>query len=208
MREENLDLDVTGNQNTNPLFPFPQPAMYSSRAKNFVYKEFSDGELYCIAYNTYCRGKQSPDTRFLHLPLIIIGQLDKTFIDSKGKLTLEPFKISLHIFKEQVRRHDYAWRPIGYICNQANLPKYKKSADKARDYHYILHQIMKSMKDFQEKFDVFLWDMMIQKSKVQIAFHPVLGYIIGDNEGHDKLCGRYLNRMNVQRLCRHCDTPL
>jgi hypothetical protein len=155
MREENLDLDVTGNPNTNPLYPFPEPAMYKSRDQNFLYKEFSDGELYCIAYNTYCRGKAVLDAGYLHMPLVIIGQLDKTFIDSKGKLTLEPFKISLHIFKEQVRRHDCAWRPIGYLCNQSNLPKYKNSADKASDYHYMIHQIMKSMKDFQAQYDFF-----------------------------------------------------
>jgi hypothetical protein len=209
MREENLDLDVIGNQNQNPLHPFPKPAMYTDRGKSFVYKEFSDGELYCVAYNTYCRGKQiEEDTRYLHLPLIIIGQLDKTFIDSKGKLTLEPFKISLHIFKEQVRRHDFAWRPLGYICNQANFPMYKNSTDKARDYHYMVHTILKSMKEYQKEYDFFLWDMMIQQSKVQIAFYPIFGYIIGDNEGHDKLVGRFLNRMNVQRLCRYCDTPL
>jgi hypothetical protein len=208
MREENLDLDVIGNKNTNPIFPFPKPAMYTDRAKSFVYKEFSDGELYCIAYNTYCRKKQLEDTRYLHLPLIIIGQLDKTFIDSKGKLTLEPFKISLHIFKEQVRRHDFAWRPLGYICNQANLARYKNSTDKACDYHYMIHQILKSMKEYQKDFDFFLWDMIIYQSKVQIAFHPMFGYVIGDNEGHDKLVGRFLNRMNVQHLCRYCDTPL
>jgi hypothetical protein len=64
------------------------------------------------------------------------------------------------------------------------------------------------MKEYQEQYDFFLWDMIIQQSKVQIAFYPVFGYIIGDNEGHDKLVGRYLNRMNVQRLCRYCDTPI
>jgi hypothetical protein len=64
------------------------------------------------------------------------------------------------------------------------------------------------MKEYQEQYDFFLWDMIIQQSKVQIAFYPVVfGYIIGDNEGHDKLVGRFLNRMNVQRLCRYCDTP-
>jgi hypothetical protein len=35
MREENLDLDVIGNQNTNPLYPFPKPAMYTARGKSF-----------------------------------------------------------------------------------------------------------------------------------------------------------------------------
>jgi hypothetical protein len=64
------------------------------------------------------------------------------------------------------------------------------------------------MKEYQKEYDFFLWDMMIQQSKVQIAFYPIFGYIIGDNEGHDKLVGRFLNRMNVQRLCRYCDTPL
>jgi hypothetical protein len=50
--------------------------------------------------------------------------------------------------------------------------------------------------------------MIIQQSRVQIAFHPVFGYIIGDNEGHEILVRRFLNRMNVQHLCRYCDTPL
>jgi hypothetical protein len=142
------------------------------------------------------------------MPLIIIGQLDKTFIDSKGKLTLEPLKISLHIFKEEVRRHDFAWRPLGYISNQANLPKYKNPQEKARDYQFIVATVIKSLKDFQQKYDVFLWDMVIHGSMVHIAFHPVFGYMIGDNEGHDKTCGKYLNRQKVVRLCRYCSTPL
>jgi hypothetical protein len=28
---------------------------------------------------------------------------------------------------------------------------------------------------------------------------------IGDNEGLDKLCGHYLNKTNVERLCRNCN---
>jgi hypothetical protein len=160
-----------------------------------------------MAYNKYIRDINL-DPSFLPLPLVIIGQLDKTFIDSKGKLTLEPFKITLHIFKECVRRHDFAWRPLGYISNQSNLPQYKRSKDKASDYHVILNEIMKSFKQYQETYDVFLWDMVIHQSIVHIAFKPLFGYIIGDNEGHDKTCGKYLNRMNVQRLCRCCDTPL
>ena len=32
-------------------------------------------------------------------------------------------------------------------------------------------------------------------------------FIIGDTEGHDKLCGKYTNRSaNVKRLCRYCNT--
>jgi hypothetical protein len=207
MREENLDLATLGDQEDNPLYPFPKPAMYSTRTRDFEFKEFTDGELYCIAYDKYCREK-NVNSSLLHMPLIIICQLDKTFIDSKGKLTLEPFKISLHIFKEKVRRLDIAWRPLGYISNQANLPKYKLPQDKASDYHSILGLIMKSFKSYQDMYDVFLWDMHIHESIHHIAFKPLFGYIIGDNEGHDKTCGKFLNRMNVQRLCRCCDTLL
>jgi hypothetical protein len=211
MREENLDLDpgVDGTANQNPLFPFPPPIMYKKRKPNFEYKQFTDGEMYCLAYQHYCKEfAPSSNSRNLHMPLIIIGQLDKTFIDSKGKLTLEPLKISLHIFKEEVRRHDFAWRPLGYISNQANLPKYKNPQEKARDYQFIVDTVINSLKDFQQKYDVFLWDMVIRGSMVHIAFHPVFGYMIGDNEGHDKTCGKYLNRQNVVRLCRYCSTPL
>jgi hypothetical protein len=207
MREENLDLDATRTSEINPLYPFPMPSMHKSRKRDFAYEVFSDGDMYCIAYDKYCRDQILVDG-YLHMPLIIIGQLDKTFIDSKGKLTLESLKISLHIFKEQVRRDDFAWRPLGYISNQANLPKYKNSEDKASDYHTIIHYILHSMKRYQEKYEVFLWDMRIGKSMIHIAFHPVFGYMIGDNEGHDKSCGKFLNRMNVQRLCRYCDTPM
>jgi hypothetical protein len=207
MREENLDLDFTSQPENNPLYPFPKPAMHQTRDRDFEYKEFTDGDMYCIAYNKYCSDVQIED-RYIHMPLIIIGQLDKTFLDSKGKLTLEPFKISLHIFKEKVRRRDIAWRPLGYICNQANLPKYKNPRDKACDYHFILQQILKSFKKYCETYDVVLWDMKIRQSIVHVAFNPVFGFIIGDNEGHDRTCGKYLNRTTkVHRLCRYCDTP-
>jgi hypothetical protein len=119
----------------------------------------------------YCHGETSLDGHYLPLPLIIIAQLDKMFIGSKGKLTLEPCKISLHIFKEQV-------------SNQANLPKYKNPQDKACDFHYLIHQILKSMEEYQKDYNVN------QKCRLA-AFHPESGCIIGDNEGHlNKLCRR------------------
>jgi hypothetical protein len=66
---------------------------------------------------------------------------------------------------------------------------------------FIVATVIKSLKEYQHNYDVFLWDMAIRGSMVHIAFHPVFGYMIGDNEGHDKTCGKYLNRQKVVRLC-------
>ena len=34
---------------------------------------------------------------------------------------------------------------------------------------------------------------------------PIL-FVIGDTEGHDKLCGKYLNCVNAECICRYCNT--
>ncbi len=39
-------------------------------------------------------------------------------------------------------------------------------------------------------------------------FHPFVPFIIGDTEGHDRLCGHYTARFSqVQQLCRICECP-
>ena len=30
-------------------------------------------------------------------------------------------------------------------------------------------------------------------------------FIIGDTEGHDKLCGRMMSRNTINKLCRYCN---
>ena len=38
--------------------------------------------------------------------------------------------------------------------------------------------------------------------------HPYISFIIGDTEGHDRLCGHYTARFKtVKQLCRSCECP-
>ena len=42
----------------------------------------------------------------------------------------------------------------------------------------------------------------------KVVFHPYVPFIIGDTEGHDRLCGHYTARfMEVKQLCRICECP-
>jgi hypothetical protein len=41
-----------------------------------------------------------------------------------------------------------------------------------------------------------------------IVLHPYVPFIIGDTEGHDRLCGHYTARFaSVKKLCRACECP-
>ena len=41
-----------------------------------------------------------------------------------------------------------------------------------------------------------------------VALHPYVPFIVGDTEGHDRLCGHYTARFaTVKQLCRVCECP-
>ena len=74
---------------------------------------------------------------------------------------------------------------------------------KQQDYHDIMSVILQSFKDCQSKCLKWIFKHK-DKSKEYILKIPVL-FIIGDTEGHDKLCGRFMNRQTIPYLCRYCD---
>ena len=73
---------------------------------------------------------------------------------------------------------------------------------KQQDYHSILSVILKSYKSCQDK--AIQWTFKHENDRRLILRIPCL-FIIGDTEGHDKLCGRIMNRQITPYLCRYCD---
>ena len=50
--------------------------------------------------------------------------------------------------------------------------------------------------------------MMFIHGRGFMHLHFKLSLIIGDTEGHDKLCGHYCSySSNIQRMCRDCNIP-
>ena len=54
----------------------------------------------------------------------------------------------------------------------------------------------------------FRWNLRYNEKIYPVVFHPYVPFIIGDTEGHDRLCGHYTARFSqVQQLCRICECP-
>ena len=98
------------------------------------------------------------------------------------------------------------WRTIGFIVNQSNLP-FASSKLKSQDYHFMLGLIFASVVEVQQGPGV-AWNLSYEGAVYEVVFKfPVL-FIVGDTEGHDKLCGKFLSRTErMARLCRYCDCP-
>ena len=79
------------------------------------------------------------------------------------------------------------------------------SSDKAQDYHFILSYILSSLKDAQEHAGIS-WKLKYQEKVLDVVMKIPILFVIGDTEGHDKLCGKYLNRVNAECICRYCNT--
>jgi hypothetical protein len=130
--------------------------------------------------------------------------IDKTHIDTNGRLCLERIRFTHGIFNRETRNDPSSWRTMGYISDQAQMKK-TSPHQKAIDYHHMMEFIIDEFVQCQqESLPVKLcFNNLTYDCNLKI---PVL-YIIGDTEGLDKICGRYTSRNNFQRPCRCCDCP-
>jgi hypothetical protein len=54
----------------------------------------------------------------------------------------------------------------------------------------------------------FKWNLHYNERIYPVVLHPYVPFIIGDTEGHDRLCGHYTARFAaVKQLCRTCECP-
>ncbi len=54
----------------------------------------------------------------------------------------------------------------------------------------------------------FKWNLHYNKQIYPVVLHPFVPFIIGDTEGHDRLCGHYTARFKeIKQLCRVCECP-
>ena len=120
---------------------------------------------------------------------------------ANSRLCMEPFAVTLSIFKKEARTKPMFWRPHGYLVNQSHLI-YKKAVDKARDYHVMLEHILQSLVYVQNGPGI-AWKLKYNDVIHDVVFKFPLMFVSGDTEGHNKLVGKYLSRaLTVARPSR------
>jgi len=166
-----------------------------------VYMDINDGYVYRNAYQLYIK---VPGRQVL-MPIILF--IDKTHLDVKGRLCLEPVYLTLGIFKKEVRMKKFSWRILGYIHNQSNIVAAMTPLQKAKDYHFALGKIVESLKEVQELSGGIEWSFTYKEKLYNCCFVcPVLA-VAGDKQGHDMLCAHYTSRTLAKCLCHYCNCP-
>ncbi len=132
----------------------------------------------------------------------IIFFTDKTHTDINGRLCLEPVQFTLGIFNRNTRNNPKAWRTIGYVTETIYTGKITTEM-KQQDYHDVLSVILNSYKQCQSQ--PLKWIFKHENNTKEFVLKIPCLFIIGDTEGHDKICGRLMNRQTIPYLCRYCD---
>jgi hypothetical protein len=136
-------------------------------------------------------------------PLIFF--IDKTHLDKKGNVCLEPLMVTLGIYKQSVRNQPHSWRCIGYVPNQDALPNMATPEGKAADYHAILNVILDELKQLQKEGGIY-WEFKYRGKLYKVVFRMPLLFVICDTEGANKLCCKMkFTGRSVNHQCHYCD---
>lgn len=192
MQPENLLLDFGD--------PFKQPK-YGGDC-GFL-DDINTGKLYVENHEWNCPGEND-------IPCYLILFIDKSHVDQKGKITLEPVMATLSIFTKEARVKAGFWRPIGYLPNMEHVAPRCKPDDKLHDYHFALRMILDEYIQYQ-KLGGIEWVFRDCEGgrDIHCRLQIQLAFIIGDTEGHDKLAGRRVDRATGgSPQCRYCDVKL
>jgi len=163
-----------------------------------VLNDVLDGDVCRGAYMIYVKTSNG-----LLVPIIFF--IDKTHCDNNQRLTLEPLCFTLAIFKKEFRRLPQFWRTLGFVNTYRDSKEQLSPVQKAADYHCVLGHLLASYKEAQQM--DLKWNLMYKGVEYRVVLHIPLLMVIGDTEGHDRLCLHYQNRTHSKMLCRYCCCP-
>jgi hypothetical protein len=115
-------------------------------------------------------------------------QLYKEFITDPSYQFRWPhncFKFARFILK--CRRKASAWRNLSFIKNQSHVHNYKNSDGKNEDYLLMVYELLRDVRNVNQQGGLD-WTMNHNSVTKRVKLSMPIMFIIGDTEGHDKLC--------------------
>ena len=171
--------------------------------KDNILSEAMSGSVYQDNFHRFCKNP----LKDLVCPLIC--WFDKSHVTANGKFTLQPFMVTLAIFKETFRRTMDAWFVLGYLPAFQHSSAFRttmKPGEFLRGYHLQILAILASY--FNST--IYLTDVELpigpNGSLMTVnVICPVL-FIIQDMEEGDRLSGRFGTRLSsIPRQSRACN---
>ena len=222
------------NRDENYLFDSPAKDPFAPPTRSTHIGDINTGRCYRKTYEALVK------TKDVDMILPAIMAMDKTQVDTYGRLQMEPMTISHGLTKHSIRSKHTAMRILGYICHSpAHQPSSKGGvvvvSAPPRDLPpgtvvgcvplkpipdvtwstYLLNEMHMQIQFILEEsgfLDLqrngFHWMLHYNNKIFPVVLHPYIPFIIGDTEGHDRLCGHYTARFSkIKQLCRACECP-
>lgn len=139
--------------------------------------------------------------------------IDSTLVDRIGRLKVEPVLCSIGNICGAKRSAASSWFILGLIPPSPKSSKEVEADRKnvrtqhlqARYYHSCIKSILQDLLILDQN---ELGHKMWIPSQGYMWVHFKLSLVIGDTEGHDKICCHYCSySSNIQRMSRDCDIP-
>ena len=228
----------TINQDENFLFHGREGAPFAEPLRSSNLGDIDTGRCYRKTHEALVR---NPGVDMI---FPCIGAMDKTHIDSAGRMQMEPYTISNGLLNHAVRSQPSAMRILGYINhstpahkpeqsidsveyrnefnNTDHVPAYVASVNKPlnpkpgvtwatytlNEMHIQIRFILEASGFLALQKNGFRWMLQYMGKIYPVVLHPYVPFIVGDTEGHDRLCGHYTARFaKIKQLCRACECP-
>ena len=133
----------------------------------------------------------------------IILFVDQTFTADNDHQHSECPLFTLSILPRHIRNQAWAWCPLGFI---PKFESHHSCGQNMQALHLVLTCILSGLCGIQEicgLTTVVLPPLLSQQ--IPLTFKVPIAFIVGDAEGHDKLCGRYKVHHNFKQLCHECN---
>jgi hypothetical protein len=180
-----------------------------------LYSEINTGDFWKLGvdYITQRASLPTADKVLPHFFCPVILFIDATLADRIGRLKVEPVLCSFGNISGEKRRLASSWFILGFI------PPYPKSSIEAAADHAKVESKHDQIAYYHRCLKSILQDLLAADTNEQghemfvsglgtIRAHFKLSLVIGDTEGHDKVCSHYCSySSNIQRVSRDCNLP-
>ena len=169
-------------QPQNLIFGDDPFARVGDHGRNHSFGDIETSSWYKRTQQSVCRNRNE-----VLMPIILF--CDKTYVKSKPA---EALSFTFGILKSHTRNNPRAWRNLGMIPGklgdlipQGKYNKGKKGQMRLNDWHHVCSILLTDLKQMQQN-DGIDWEFFGKRCVLKI---PIM-FIIGDIEGHDKICSR------------------